>query len=229
MEYDCLFKIIVIGSSGVGKTNLISRFTKNEFRIESQTTIGVEFSNKIVSVDGRTVRCQIWDTAGQDRFRAVTKAFYRDSLGALLVFSISSRASFDSLNYWLDELRQNSSEESIVILVGNKVDQEFARQVTTTEATNFASDNGLSYLETSALDTTHVEAAFNQLIRAIYKTYSHRLLVDGRSGRTPVRPANTVQLTRSISAQQQQVDEDEAASAGCCAGFRRVAWRSSDS
>lgn len=108
-DYDYLFKVVLIGDSGVGKSNLLSRFTKNEFSLESKSTIGVEFATRSIRVDDKVVKAQIWDTAGQERFRAVTSAYYRGAVGALIVYDITRRTTFDSISRWLDELKSKSS------------------------------------------------------------------------------------------------------------------------
>jgi small GTP-binding protein len=99
-----LFKIVLIGDSAVGKSNLLSRFARNEFDSNSKATIGVEFQTQMVEIDGKEIKAQIWDTAGQERFRAVTSAYYRGAFGALVVYDISRRGTFDSIKRWLDEL-----------------------------------------------------------------------------------------------------------------------------
>ena len=104
-DYDYLFKVVLIGDSGVGKSNLLSRFTRNEFSLESKSTIGVEFATRSMNVDGKTIKAQIWDTAGQERFRAVTSAYYRGAVGALIVYDITRGHTFDNVARWLEELR----------------------------------------------------------------------------------------------------------------------------
>ncbi|RVW31090.1 Ras-related protein RABA5d [Vitis vinifera] len=100
-----LFKVVIIGDSAVGKSNLLSRYARNEFNINSKATIGVEFQTQSMEIDGKEVKAQIWDTAGQERFRAVTSAYYRGAVGALVVYDISRRSTFDSVARWLDELK----------------------------------------------------------------------------------------------------------------------------
>lgn len=100
-----LFKIVIIGDSAVGKSNLLSRYARNEFNLHSKATIGVEFQTQVMDIDGKEVKAQIWDTAGQERFRAVTSAYYRGAVGALIVYDISRRSTFDSVGRWLDELK----------------------------------------------------------------------------------------------------------------------------
>ena len=104
-KYDYLFKVVVIGDSGVGKSNLLSRFTRNEFNLESKSTIGVEFATRTVSMEGKTIKAQIWDTAGQERYRAITSAYYRGAVGALVVYEITKDVSFTNVSKWLAELK----------------------------------------------------------------------------------------------------------------------------
>jgi len=108
-EYDYLFKVVLIGDSGVGKSNLLSRFTRNEFNLESKSTIGVEFATKSIKTDGKTIKAQIWDTAGQERYRAITSAYYRGAVGALLVYDISKRVTYDNVVRWLKERRDHAT------------------------------------------------------------------------------------------------------------------------
>merc|ERR1711881_459949 len=115
-EYDYLFKVVLIGDSGVGKSNLLSRFTRNEFNLESKSTIGVEFATRSVSIEGKTIKAQIWDTAGQERYRAITSAYYRGAVGALVVYDISKLRSFNNIERWLSELRELSDSDIVVML-----------------------------------------------------------------------------------------------------------------
>ena len=130
-EYDYLFKVVLIGDSGVGKSNLLSRFTRNEFNLESKSTIGVEFATKSINVDGKVVKAQIWDTAGQERYRAITSAYYRGAVGALLVYDISKHITFENVERWLKELRDHAEPNIVVMLVGNKSDLRHRRTVPT--------------------------------------------------------------------------------------------------
>uniref|UniRef100_A0AAX7VHY1 small monomeric GTPase n=1 Tax=Astatotilapia calliptera TaxID=8154 RepID=A0AAX7VHY1_ASTCA len=163
-EYDYLFKVVLIGDSGVGKSNLLSRFTRNEFNLESKSTIGVEFATRSIQVDGKTVKAQIWDTAGQERYRAITSAYYRGAVGALLVYDIAKHLTYENVERWLKELRDHADSNIVIMLVGNKSDLRHLRAVPTDEARAFAEKNGLSFLETSALDSTNVETAFQTIL-----------------------------------------------------------------
>eukprot|EP01121_Diplochlamys_sp_Union-15-3_P000744 TRINITY_DN1061_c0_g1_i1.p1 TRINITY_DN1061_c0_g1~~TRINITY_DN1061_c0_g1_i1.p1 ORF type:complete len:213 (+),score=36.25 TRINITY_DN1061_c0_g1_i1:51-689(+) len=166
--YDYLFKIVLVGDSAVGKSNLLWRFTKNEFYEETKSTIGVEFAVKSVGVEGKTVKAQIWDTAGQERYRAITSAYYRSAVGAMLVYDISKKDSFDNIERWLTELRQHADANIVIMLVGNKSDLRHLREVPTERAREFCQENGLSLVETSAKDNSNVDFAFQKLITEIY-------------------------------------------------------------
>ncbi|CAB1322537.1 unnamed protein product, partial [Coregonus sp. 'balchen'] len=157
---------VLIGDSGVGKSNLLSRFTRNEFNLESKSTIGVEFATRSIQVDGKTVKAQIWDTAGQERYRAITSAYYRGAVGALLVYDIAKHLTYENVERWLKELRDHADSNIVIMLVGNKSDLRHLRAVPTDEARTFAEKNGLSFLETSALDSTNVETSFQTILTA---------------------------------------------------------------
>merc|ERR1712196_71317 len=150
-EYDYLFKVVLIGDSGVGKSNLLTRFTRNEFNRESKSTIGVEFATQTIEVEKKNIKAQIWDTAGQERYRAITSAYYRGAVGALLVYDITKAATFESVKtLWLEELKQNADDNIIIMLVGNKKDLGHLRDVSTEDGRKFAEQNHLSFIETSA-------------------------------------------------------------------------------
>jgi len=173
-EYDYLFKIVLIGDSGVGKSNLLSRFTRNEFNLESKSTIGVEFATKSIQAEGKTIKAQIWDTAGQERYRAITSAYYRGAVGALLVYDISKHGTFENVERWLKELRDHAEANIVVMLVGNKSDLRHLRAVETDEAMSFSEQHNLAFIETSALDASGVDTAFQRILTEIYRLMSRR-------------------------------------------------------
>lgn len=177
-EYDYLFKVVLIGDSGVGKSNLLSRFTRNEFNLESKSTIGVEFATRSIQVEGKTVKAQIWDTAGQERYRAITSAYYRGAVGALLVYDIAKHITYENVERWLKELRDHADHHIVIMLVGNKNDLRHLRAVPTDEAKAFAERNNLSFIETSALDSTNVETAFQQILTDIYHIVSRKQMAN---------------------------------------------------
>lgn len=178
--------MVLIGDSGVGKSNLLSRFTRNEFNLDSKSTIGVEFATRSIQVDAKTIKAQIWDTAGQERYRAITSAYYRGAVGALLVYDISKHQTYENVQRWLKELRDHADANIVIMLVGNKSDLRHLRAVPTEEAKQFASecrgafslggygltikgDNNLSFIETSALDASNVELAFQNILTGTFR------------------------------------------------------------
>ncbi|KAL3369431.1 hypothetical protein AABB24_009997 [Solanum stoloniferum] len=173
---DYLFKIVLIGDSAVGKSNLLARFARDEFYPNSKSTIGVEFQTQKININGKEVKAQIWDTAGQERFRAVTSAYYRGAVGALLVYDISRRLTFDNIGRWLNELQTHSDMNVVIILVGNKSDLKDAREVTTAEGKALAEAKGLFFIETSALDSSNVTSAFQTVVREIYNILSRKVI-----------------------------------------------------
>lgn len=166
-NYDFLFKFLVIGSAGTGKSCILHQFIEGKFKQDSSHTIGVEFGSKVVNVGGKSVKLQIWDTAGQERFRSVTRSYYRGAAGALLVYDISSRETYNSLTNWLTDARTLASPNIVIILIGNKKDLDNDREVTFLEASRFAQENELMFLETSALTGENVEEAFLKCSRTI--------------------------------------------------------------
>jgi len=183
-DYDLLFKIVLIGDSGVGKSNLLSRFHKDEFSLESKSTIGVEFAHRSIQVEGKKVKAQIWDTAGQERYRAITSAYYRGAVGALLVYDITKHHTFENVSRWLNELREHADSNIIIMLVGNKSDLEPTRTVPTEEAKKFCEEEGLLFIETSALKNANVYEAFHQVLVEIYRVVSKKQL-QGAEGQGP--------------------------------------------
>jgi len=206
-EYDYLYKVVLIGDSGVGKSNLLSRFTRNEFNLETKSTIGVEFATRSIQADGKTIKAQIWDTAGQERYRAITSAYYRGAVGALLVYDIAKNVTFKNVERWLTELRENAANNIVIMLVGNKSDLRHLREVPTDSAKDFAEKNNLLFIETSALDSSNVEMAFQNILTEIY----HQ---SARPTPTPTGQASTEQPTTGAPITIVQ-DKHEEKPAGC--------------
>jgi Ras-related protein Rab-11A len=173
---DYLFKVVLIGDSAVGKSNLLSRYARNEFNNNSKATIGVEFQTQSMEIEGKEVKAQIWDTAGQERFRAVTSAYYRGAVGALIVYDISRRGTFENVGRWLEELKVHSDSSVVVMLVGNKSDLAHVREVTVEEGTALAEQHSMSFIETSALESVNVINAFQTVLREIHKIVSRKAL-----------------------------------------------------
>jgi small GTP-binding protein len=157
------FKIVVVGSSGVGKSAIVQRLVDGTFRDEGQSTVGVEFKPFIIPVENQTVKLQIWDTAGQERFKSVSKAYFRNAVGAVLVYDITSERSFEDLANWLHDLQQLANPNAYIMCIGNKTDLANQREVGTQQAKDFADRHRLEYLETSALSGENVSEAFTRL------------------------------------------------------------------
>ncbi|XP_047319346.1 ras-related protein RABA5a-like [Impatiens glandulifera] len=173
---DYLFKIVMLGDSAVGKSNLLARFARDEFYQNSKSTIGVEFQTQTLDINGKEVKAQIWDTAGQERFRAVTSAYYRGAVGALLVYDISRQQTFENISRWLNELHTHSDMNVVTILVGNKSDLKDSREVATSEGKSLAEAEGLFFIETSALDSSNVTAAFQMVVKEICNILTKKVI-----------------------------------------------------
>ncbi|OVA08079.1 Small GTPase superfamily [Macleaya cordata] len=198
-EYDYLFKIVLIGDSGVGKSNLLSRFTRNEFCLESKSTIGVEFATRTLQVEGKTIKAQIWDTAGQERYRAITSAYYRGALGALLVYDVTKPTTFENVSRWLKELRDHADSNIVIMLIGNKTDLKHLRAVATEDAQSFAEKEGLSFIETSALEAINVEKAFQTILGEIYRIISKKSLSSEDPAPASIKEGQTIDVSGSDS------------------------------
>jgi small GTP-binding protein len=168
-KFDYSAKIVVVGDSGVGKTCLLLRFVRNQWVPDALSTFGVEFLAKIISTDRHRIQLQLWDTAGQELFKCVTKGYYRGAMGALVVFDLTSRESFDHVAEWLNDLYEVVRTKIPIVLVGNKCDLSDDRDVTTKEARKFADAHGLAYVETSAKSGDNISEAVTGCARQIEK------------------------------------------------------------
>ncbi|KAI8972130.1 small monomeric GTPase [Pilobolus umbonatus] len=224
-DYDYLFKIVIIGDSSVGKSNLLTRFTTDEFNLESKSTIGVEFATKNLEIDNHVIKLQIWDTSGQERYRAITGAYYRGAVGALLVYDVTRSSSYDNIEHWLKELREHADENIALMLVGNKLDLAHnLRAVPTDQAAEYAHDNNMLFFETSALDATNVSTAFQTVLQTIYKDKPKSVIQKTKEGHSHMPGQNTIKLappvpssTRpSVSVRGGMEEEKSGERGGCC-------------
>lgn len=205
-EPDFLLKLVLVGDSGVGKSNLLLRWSKNDFNPDSTPTIGVEFATKTLQIDGKIVKVHVWDTAGQEQFRALTTAYYRGAVGALIVYDITSASSFESLNHWIDEVRENTPSDITCLLIGNKSDLNDMRCVTTDEGIAYGKEKKMTFMETSAKDGFHTEEAFDTLIKSIVHKLSSRQVKKEEE----VRSINGKGIAISASAEAEPTKQD------CC-------------
>uniref|UniRef100_A0A7S4PH67 Uncharacterized protein n=1 Tax=Guillardia theta TaxID=55529 RepID=A0A7S4PH67_GUITH len=159
-EYDYLFKLLLIGDSGVGKSCLLLRFADDTYTESYISTIGVDFKIRTLELDGKTVKLQIWDTAGQERFRTITSSYYRGAHGIIVVYDVTDQESFNNVKQWMNEIDRYANDKVNKMLVGNKSDLASKRAVDTSVAKEYADSLGIPFLETSAKDSTNVEQAF---------------------------------------------------------------------
>ncbi|KAJ1680321.1 Rab GTPase ypt31 [Spiromyces aspiralis] len=184
--------VVLIGDSGVGKTNLLSRFARDEFNMDSKSTIGVEFATRTIKVDDKTIKAQIWDTG---------------ALAALLVYDISKHQTFKNVGRWLQELRDHADSNIVVILVGNKSDLRHLRAVSTEEAEDFAKSNELFFTETSALDNYKVEEAFVTILKETYRTLARNQTAEDKHSAGPSQGAQII---------VPKIDNEETSGGKCC-------------
>lgn len=176
--YDHLFKLLMIGDAGVGKSSMLLRFTDDSFDEHIQSTIGVDFKVKHLNVSGKRIKLTIWDTAGQERFRTITTSYFRGAQGILLVYDVTDRRSFESIRNWVSQIQQHADVHVNKILVGNKCDMLDEKVVSTEEGQKLAKEFGIDFWEASAKNDINVEQSFISIARAV----KNRLVADGVGG-----------------------------------------------
>ena len=164
-EYDLLFKLILIGDSYVGKSNILLKYLKNQFNENSKTTIGVDTKNIIIN--NKRIKIQIWDTAGQERYRSITSAYYKGAKGALIVYDITRKNTFDNIDKWITDLKLNGDKNICIIILGNKSDLIDKREINKNDGIKKAEMYKTAFLETSALNGDNISKAFDELIEQI--------------------------------------------------------------
>ena len=169
MNFNYLLKYVIVGDAAVGKSNLLLRYTHGQFREEYQLTIGVEFGSNNILIDNSIFRIQIWDTAGQENFRSITRSYYKNSACALIVYDITRRISFENITNWIEDCKNSSPKTVFMVLVGNKCDLENNREVSEEEGREFAEKNGMLFFETSAKTGQNVEEVFKESATLIAK------------------------------------------------------------
>ncbi|CAG7854070.1 GTP-binding protein ypt1 [Serendipita indica DSM 11827] len=200
-EYDYLFKLLLIGDSGVGKSCLLLRFADDTYTESYISTIGVDFKIRTIELEGKTVKLQIWDTAGQERFRTITSSYYRGAHGIIVVYDVTDTDTFTNVKQWLQEIDRYASEGVNKLLVGNKSDLTSKKVVEYTVAKEFADQLGIPFLETSAKNATNVEQAFLTMAKQI----KDKMGASGTGG--PTSKTNTITPGTGITTNT---------SSGCC-------------
>ncbi|XP_056139012.1 ras-related protein Rab-1B-like [Lampris incognitus] len=171
-EYDYLFKLLLIGDSGVGKSCLLLRFADDTYTESYISTIGVDFKIRTIDMEGKTVKLQIWDTAGQERFRTITSSYYRGAHGIIIVYDVTEQESFNNVRQWLEEIERYACENVSRLLVGNKSDLITKKVIDCATAQELASSLRIPFMETSAKNSGNVERAFLTMASEIHKRLS---------------------------------------------------------
>ncbi len=202
---DCVYKVLLLGDSTVGKTCFLMRYTDNTFQEIHMSTIGLDYRLKNITLEnGKNIKIQIWDTAGQEAFQAITRTYYKGAVGALLVYDITRHETFEHIDRWLNEIKANGSKDICCILIGNKKDLEDQRQVKYEEGEKLAKSNNLLFLETSAKSAENVQEAFLQTAEKILDQIT-------KTGVDPTAPSKNVKITID-----DDDDEKEEKGKKCC-------------
>lgn len=188
--YDYTLKFIIVGDAFVGKSCIASKFQNENFNNNYEVTIGVEFFSKIININNKAIKIQIWDTAGQETFRALISSYYRGAAACLLVFDITKKNSFDNLRYWYKNVKDNSNSFIIFTLVGNKSDLINKREVSVEEALDFANQNDMDYIETSALNSRNIYNVFH--------ITADKIISNVNSGKTPIIGNQTIVINSNL-------------------------------
>ena len=204
-SYDCLFKLILIGDSSVGKSNILLKYLKDDFDPNSKATVVVEFGTKNVEMKNKKVKIQIWDPAGQERYRSITSAYYRGAKGAFIVYDITRKNTFDNIDKWISDLKTNGDQNIAIIIIGNKTDLEDKREVQTDEGIKKSEEYKTAFIETSALNGDNINNAFEELIEQIYQNNS-----------TIIEQDKNVEIDKGVNLDEENNDGNEENKKKCC-------------
>merc|ERR1712159_212985 len=188
-EYDYLFKLLLIGDSGVGKSCLLFRFADDTYQESYISTIGVDFKIRTVELDGKVIKLQIWDTAGQERFRTITSSYYRGAHGIIVVYDVTDHETYDAVERGMTEIDRFAGPEVNKMIVGNKCDMVSKKQVDYAEAKGYADGLGINFFETSAKDNQNVEQAFLDLTRQIKNNMGNKAMQNTSGKKDTVLPS----------------------------------------
>ena len=203
-DYEMMVKVILIGDSAVGKTNILSKYLKGIFQENSKATVGVEFGSKIFKIDNHNIKAQIWDTAGQEKYKAITGAYYKGSKGAFVVYDITRKDTFESADRWINDLKLTADPKINIILIGNKCDLEDKREVLKEQGEEKAKSFGCAFLETSAMKGDNIDKGFEMMVSEIFKKYGGETLDDDEFG--------TVERGEDINIDNKNTNKKK----GCC-------------
>ena len=204
-EYDYIMKLILIGDASVGKTNILNKYLKNEFDPNSKSTLGVELGTKNVKIDNKIIKVQIWDTAGQERYKAITSTYYKGAKGAIIVYDITRKLTFDNIDKWIADLKINGDENIMIFLVGNNSDLNDNREVSKDEGINKSEKYNVPLLETSALQGDNISRVFEELIQSVYVNNSEELLEENKKA-----------INNGVDINEDDKDNNKENKKGCC-------------
>ena len=173
--YDLIYKLVIIGDSGVGKTGIMNRYLHSTFNEHSKSTIGVEFGTKKTIIDNSVIRAQIWDTAGQEKYKSITSAYYKGAKAAIIVYDITNKLSFDNIDKWIGDIKANADKNIILLICGNKSDLGEKRVISLDEALAKSSNNNLIFFETSAKTGYNIDEVFEFISASVYKEYKQMI------------------------------------------------------
>ena len=208
-SYELLYKVIIRGDTAVGKSNILSRYVKDEFSSNSKSTVGVELGIKFLKIKNTKTKIQIWDTAGQERYRAITSSYFKGSNGCFIVYDITNEASFNNVENWYEQIQKETSKDIPILLVGNKCDLEDERKISIEKGKEKAQNLNCAFFETSALKKINIDKIFEELVNNIY---------DKTGGNKNDDDIN-VELVRddkAVNLNEVKNDENSKKKGGCC-------------
>ena len=208
-SYELLYKVIIIGDTGVGKSNILSRYVKDEFSSNSKSTVGVELGIKFLKIKNTKTKIQIWDTAGQERYRAITSSYFKGSNGCFIVYDITNEASFNNVENWYEQIQKETSKDIPILLVGNKCDLEDERKISIEKGKEKAQNLNCAFFETSALKKINIDKIFEELVNNIYEK------TGGNKNDDDIN-VELVKDDKAVNLNEVKNGENEKKKGGCC-------------
>ena len=208
-NYELLYKVIIIGDTAVGKSNILSRYVKDEFSSNSKSTVGVELGIKFLKIKNTKTKIQIWDTAGQERYRAITSSYFKGSNGCFIVYDITNEASFNNIENWYEQIQKETSKDIPILLVGNKCDLEDERKVPIEKGKEKAQNLNCAFFETSALKKINIDKIFEELVNNIYEK------TGGNKNDDDIN-VELVKDDKAVNLNEVKNGENEKKKGGCC-------------